>query len=285
VRIATCMTVGARPGSWASRHAVIHRGACVLSIAAQGLQAEGVGFEPTMELSPHSGFQDRRHRPLGEPSRSFQGRASAQVRAVPQPARPHASPAVSRCRSSDPANAPGSVASCSPASGTPGRSGWATDRSRRGHRRVARRTERRPLRRLLRLLRDKSRPRCNWQESCRSPFGASRPPSAGNREDRDRLDARARRRTDADPWHRPWASGRRRRRADPPATPCRHLRRGPQSSDRGQREAPNWTHGCWSRPDSRRPSARSIGSVPETRCGRDDALSPPSTSHSKRSPW
>jgi hypothetical protein len=32
-------------------------------------KAEGVGFEPTMRLTPHSGFQDRRHRPLGEPSR------------------------------------------------------------------------------------------------------------------------------------------------------------------------------------------------------------------------
>src|SRR3954447_17337005 len=31
--------------------------------------AEGVGFEPTMTLPRHSGFQDRRHRPLGEPSR------------------------------------------------------------------------------------------------------------------------------------------------------------------------------------------------------------------------
>ena len=31
--------------------------------------AEGVGFEPTMRRKPHSGFQDRRHRPLGEPSR------------------------------------------------------------------------------------------------------------------------------------------------------------------------------------------------------------------------
>ena len=28
-----------------------------------------MGFEPTMRLTPHSGFQDRRHRPLGEPSR------------------------------------------------------------------------------------------------------------------------------------------------------------------------------------------------------------------------
>jgi hypothetical protein len=36
--------------------------------------AEGVGFEPTMRLAPHSGFQDRRHRPLGEPSRLRVGR-------------------------------------------------------------------------------------------------------------------------------------------------------------------------------------------------------------------
>src|SRR3954451_16069022 len=33
--------------------------------------AEGVGFEPTMTLPRHSGFQDRRHRPLGEPSKAF----------------------------------------------------------------------------------------------------------------------------------------------------------------------------------------------------------------------
>jgi hypothetical protein len=31
--------------------------------------AEGVGFEPTRTLARPSGFQDRRHRPLGEPSR------------------------------------------------------------------------------------------------------------------------------------------------------------------------------------------------------------------------
>ena len=30
--------------------------------------AEGVGFEPTRALAHPSGFQDRRHRPLGEPS-------------------------------------------------------------------------------------------------------------------------------------------------------------------------------------------------------------------------
>src|SRR6266702_2651466 len=31
--------------------------------------AEGVGFVPTSKLAPPSGFQDRRHRPLGEPSK------------------------------------------------------------------------------------------------------------------------------------------------------------------------------------------------------------------------
>jgi hypothetical protein len=31
-------------------------------------RAEGVGFEPTMTLPRHSGFQDRRTRPLCEPS-------------------------------------------------------------------------------------------------------------------------------------------------------------------------------------------------------------------------
>ena len=31
--------------------------------------AEGVGFEPTVTRQRHSGFQDRRPRPLGEPSR------------------------------------------------------------------------------------------------------------------------------------------------------------------------------------------------------------------------
>jgi hypothetical protein len=32
-------------------------------------RAEGVGFEPTRSVTTPSGFQDRRHRPLGEPSR------------------------------------------------------------------------------------------------------------------------------------------------------------------------------------------------------------------------
>jgi hypothetical protein len=31
-------------------------------------EAEGVGFEPTRSVTRPSGFQDRRHRPLGEPS-------------------------------------------------------------------------------------------------------------------------------------------------------------------------------------------------------------------------
>jgi hypothetical protein len=31
-------------------------------------QAEGEGFEPTMRLSPHTCFQDRRLKPLGHPS-------------------------------------------------------------------------------------------------------------------------------------------------------------------------------------------------------------------------
>ena len=39
--------------------------------------AEGVGFEPTMRVTPHSGFQDRRHRPLGEPSRMERLREAA----------------------------------------------------------------------------------------------------------------------------------------------------------------------------------------------------------------
>jgi hypothetical protein len=30
--------------------------------------AEGVGFEPTVTLARHNDFQDRRPRPLGEPS-------------------------------------------------------------------------------------------------------------------------------------------------------------------------------------------------------------------------
>ena len=31
-------------------------------------EAEGEGFEPTMRLSPHTCFQDRRLKPLGHPS-------------------------------------------------------------------------------------------------------------------------------------------------------------------------------------------------------------------------
>ncbi len=42
--------------------------ACVESIV-DCKYAEGVGFEPTMTVTSHSGFQDRRTRPLCEPSR------------------------------------------------------------------------------------------------------------------------------------------------------------------------------------------------------------------------
>ena len=33
------------------------------------LQAEGVGFEPTVRLTPHNGFRDRPVQPLRHPSR------------------------------------------------------------------------------------------------------------------------------------------------------------------------------------------------------------------------
>jgi hypothetical protein len=39
------------------------------SASVSTVSAEGVGFEPTSKVTPASGFQDRRHRPLGEPSR------------------------------------------------------------------------------------------------------------------------------------------------------------------------------------------------------------------------
>src|SRR6266536_500168 len=38
--------------------------------------AEGVGFEPTRTVTGPSGFQDRRHRPLGEPSRAANTKVS-----------------------------------------------------------------------------------------------------------------------------------------------------------------------------------------------------------------
>ena len=44
-----------------------------LRAGQQGRRAEGVGFEPTSGVT-RSGFQDRRHRPLGEPSRRTQRR-------------------------------------------------------------------------------------------------------------------------------------------------------------------------------------------------------------------
>ena len=41
-----------------------------------------MGFEPTMTLPRHSGFQDRRHRPLGEPSRTPRLRQTARSTSV-----------------------------------------------------------------------------------------------------------------------------------------------------------------------------------------------------------
>src|SRR5450759_657784 len=41
--------------------------------------AEGVGFEPTRTRERPSGFQDRRHRPLGEPSRAANVRHAARA--------------------------------------------------------------------------------------------------------------------------------------------------------------------------------------------------------------
>jgi SAM-dependent methyltransferase len=64
----------------------------VCVVAGQGpffvIRAEGVGFEPTMSVTTHNGFQDRRHRPLGEPSwlrRAGQGRRFA-APSLPSPA-------------------------------------------------------------------------------------------------------------------------------------------------------------------------------------------------------
>ncbi len=48
-----------------------------------GQPAEGVGFEPTRKLAPPSGFQDRRHRPLGEPSSLRRGTDSVAAAADP----------------------------------------------------------------------------------------------------------------------------------------------------------------------------------------------------------
>ncbi len=41
--------------------------------------AEGVGFEPTVRLTPHGGFQDRCLRPLGQPSEPHGTRGRAQA--------------------------------------------------------------------------------------------------------------------------------------------------------------------------------------------------------------
>lgn len=42
----------------------------ITAAVPENQRAEGVGFEPTMTVTSHSGFQDRRHRPLGEPSQT-----------------------------------------------------------------------------------------------------------------------------------------------------------------------------------------------------------------------
>ena len=48
--------------------------------------AEGVGFEPTKRIAPLTGFQDQRHRPLGEPSRAtvVDGKSSRYKMIVPE---------------------------------------------------------------------------------------------------------------------------------------------------------------------------------------------------------
>jgi hypothetical protein len=89
-------------------------------------RAEGVGFEPTMRLAPHSGFQDRRHRPLGEPSadndsavtvevtqRSSRARREVVLRGEPVPGPGGQGPPDRRARLTPqardpPAHAPGS---------------------------------------------------------------------------------------------------------------------------------------------------------------------------------
>ncbi len=55
----------------------LHRGNQRTMLLNEQQLAEGVGFEPTMRRKPHSGFQDRRHRPLGEPSWPGQGTGAA----------------------------------------------------------------------------------------------------------------------------------------------------------------------------------------------------------------
>ena len=61
------------PGGVTTPAAAVNRCAVALVEVTRVSQvrAEGVGFEPTMKLTPHSGFQDRRHRPLGEPSADY----------------------------------------------------------------------------------------------------------------------------------------------------------------------------------------------------------------------
>jgi hypothetical protein len=52
--------------------------------------AEGVGFEPTRELAPPAGFQDRCLKPLGHPSKANQINALSSLRTVtPRTLLPH----------------------------------------------------------------------------------------------------------------------------------------------------------------------------------------------------
>lgn len=44
------------------------RARCSVPVFVCAGEAEGVGFEPTKNIAALTGFQDQRHRPLGEPS-------------------------------------------------------------------------------------------------------------------------------------------------------------------------------------------------------------------------
>jgi len=57
------------PGDQGARERAEPAGSAGFAARPDAAGVEGVGFEPTVRVTPHSGFQDRRHRPLGEPSR------------------------------------------------------------------------------------------------------------------------------------------------------------------------------------------------------------------------
>src|SRR3989442_459427 len=72
-------TYSAQPPAWSRLrpHPAAHAGSWkLLQQTAKGagqtlylqVKAEGEGFEPSRTVTSPSGFQDRRHRPLGEPS-------------------------------------------------------------------------------------------------------------------------------------------------------------------------------------------------------------------------